>query len=432
MRKVITVGMVHDMLQNVPLPKMVYARQLFDREKIENPAQMMRDKLLQSGLLQKVQPKQKIAITVGSRGIANLTVMVAAIVSVLKEMGADPFIFPAMGSHGGATAEGQKKMLADLGVSEETVGAPVFSTMETVQIGSSENGLPVYLDAYAAKADGIILMNRIKPHTSFRGPYESGLMKMTAIGCGKQKGADICHNLGFGKMAENIPAIGKTFIEKTNILCAIAVLENAYDETAQIHVMDKTEIAEKEPQLLIEAKTKLPKIAFTEFDCLIIDQIGKNYSGTGFDPNIVGKYHSPYASGGPQISRTCALDLSDISHGNANGIGILDFTTRRLFDKMIWEQTYPNALTSTAPLAAKIPMVLENDKLCIQAMIKTANIADKSQVRMVRIANTLHLEHIYFSESLLPLAQKDSHLQILTEPQEMIFNENGNLFESII
>jgi len=419
---------IDNLLDPIKIPKMVKVKQRFERPLIKNVEQELIRKIHEKDVLSKIKQNQSIAIAVGSRGITDLPLMVKTLVSQIKNVGGRPFIVPAMGSHGGATAEGQKNMLIGMGISEEYVEAPIKATMEVVQVGTSENGLPVYIDKFAFEADAIIIINRIKPHVAFRGKYESGLMKMITIGLGKQKGADICHELGFGKMAENIPAIARTALEKTNIIFAVGILENAYHEICRIEVLDNKEIESKEPALLEEAKRLSPKLYFEKFDVLVIDEIGKDISGTGFDTNVVGRYHTPYASGGPNITRIAVLDITDRSHGNANGLGIVDFTTMRAFNKFIFEQTYPNSLTSTVPASVKIPMVLKNDKQAIQAAIKTCNILDKEKVTMIRIKNTVSLGEIEISESLLDFARENPNLDIISSPYNLQFDENGNLF----
>lgn len=416
------------LLEGIPIPRMVKARQTFDRPRVADVEGELIRKFRASGVLAKVKPGHQIGITAGSRGITSLPLMLKILVAEIKRVGGEPFLFPAMGSHGGATAEGQRDMLIGMGITEAYVGAPIRATMETVELGISANGFPAHLDKYAHEADGIVVVNRIKPHVAFRGKCESGLMKMIVIGMGKQKGADICHDLGFGQMAENILSIGQVTLARAKILCGVGILENAYHETARLEVMAGADIPQREPALLEEAWRLYPKLYFDRLDVLIIDEIGKDISGTGFDTNVVGRYHTPYASGGPTITRVAVLDITDRSHGNANGLGILDFTTRRAFDKFSFKDTYPNSLTSTVPASVKIPMVLSNDRQAIQAAIKTCNILDKSKVRLVRIKNTVALDEIAVSENLLPEVRENKHLQALGEPQALAFNDRGSLF----
>jgi hypothetical protein len=420
-------GFIADLLDPVPIPRVAAVSQKFDRSRMDDAGGALKQILNTSGVLESVFPKMEIAIAVGSRGISNQSVLVKLIAEVLREKGARPFLVPAMGSHGGATADGQKKMLEDLGFGEDKIGVPIRSSMQTVRVGTSENGLPVHVDKNAHEADGIVIINRIKPHTSFRGPYESGLMKMIAIGLGKQKGAEICHELGIERIADNFLAIARVTIEKENILFAIGLLENAYHETCRIELLRKEEIETEEPELQEEAKRLLPKLHFTDIDVLVIDEIGKNISGTGFDTNVVGRYHTPGCSGGPNVTRLVILDLTDESHGNANGLGIADFTTRRIFDQFSFENTYPNALTSTVLPSVKIPMVLETDLLAIKAAIKTCNILDKRNVRLIRIKNTNEIERIEVSESMLDGVRGNPYLSIETDLYPLALNDDGNI-----
>lgn len=419
---------IDELLEHIEIPRMVKVRQCFSRPIVENIEAELIDKLQRGDVLSRIKPGQSIAITAGSRGIANQPLMIKVLVSEIKRVGGIPFVFPAMGSHGGASAEGQKKMLIGLGITESYIGAPIKSSMEVVQVGSTEKGVPVYVDKYAFEADAIVIINRIKPHVAFRGKYESGLMKMITIGIGKQKGADKCHELGFGLMAENIPAIAKIVLEKTNLIFGVAILDNSYHETCRIEVIKSEDIEAAEPGLLEESKRLSPKIPFDSLDILIVDEIGKNISGTGVDNNVVGRYHTPYASGGPNITRISCLDITEESDGNGNGIGLLDFTTMRAFKKFSFEKTYPNCLTATVPATIKIPMVLKNDRQAIQAAIKTCNIFDKNNVRLVRIKNTSHLSELEVSENLLQEVRDNEHLKIESEPYEFPFNDDGDLF----
>lgn len=419
---------IDNLLDGIPVPRMVKVRQTFDRPRVDDVEGELIRNIRESGALAKVKPGHRIAVTAGSRGITSLPLMLKVLASEIKRAGGAPFLFPAMGSHGGATAEGQREMLIGMGITEEFVGAPIRATMDTVEIGISDNGFPAHLDKFAYEADGIVVVNRIKPHVAFRGTCESGLMKMIVIGMGKQKGADVCHELGFGRMAENILAIGRVTLAKTNILCGVGILENAYHETARLEVLAGADIPRREPALLEEAWRLYPRLYFDQLDVLIIDEIGKDISGTGFDTNVVGRYHTPYVSGGPTVTRVAVLDITERSHGNANGLGILDFTTRRVFDKFSFEDTYPNSLTSTVPTSVKIPMVLKNDRQAIQAAIKTCNILDKANVRLVRIKNTVALDEIAVAESLLPEVKGNPHLQAMGEPQGFAFNDQGSLF----
>lgn len=318
-------------------------------------------------------------------------------------------------------------VLASYGITEATMGVPVKSSMETVIVGQTQEGKPVHIDKHASEADGIVVVGRVKPHTCFRGRYESGLVKMMAIGLGKQKGAESCHAEGFGKMAENIEAFADQIIAKTNILFGIAIVENAFDRTSRIEAIPTERIKQREGELLLEAKSLMPSIYLRNFDILIIDRIGKNISGDGADPNISGTYATPYASGGPEFQRYVVLDLTDETHGNANGIGMADFTTKRVFDKTDFDLTYPNGLTTTLVSTLSMPMVLRNDKSAMQAAIFSCNGIDKSRPRIVRLKNTAHVEEIMVSEALLEEVRAHPRLRILDEPKEPVFDQDGNL-----
>lgn len=415
-------------LEKIPLPRVVPVSQIFDRPRVDDMEAEIVRRLRESGCLAKVKKGQSIAVTAGSRGITGLPLAIRTVVRAVRQAGGEPFIVPAMGSHGGATAEGQVALLMGLGIDENTVEAPMKSSMETVIVGISSNGIPAHMDKFAAEADGIIAINRIKPHTSFRGAIESGVVKMLAIGLGKQQGAEICHNLGFGHMAANVPAIAEAILKSRNILCGVGIVENAFHETAMVEVLRPEEMIAREKVLLREAFRLAPKIFFDSLDVLILDEIGKDISGTGFDCNVVGRYHNPHAHGGPEISRVVTLDITDKSKGNGNGIGMTDFTTRRAFDKFVPEQTYPNSLTSTIPLSVKMPMVLANDRQAIQAAVKTCNLEDVSEVRLVRIRNTNEIRSIYVSEALAGYCREHPSLRIEGDPEPFAFNSTGNLW----
>lgn len=420
-------GIIEELLSDIPIPKMVKICQIFERPIIDNVGKACVEKLYGTGLIERIKAGQSVAVAVGSRGIKNIALIVKTVVAEIKKRGASPFIVPAMGSHGGATAEGQKAVLWGLGVTEEYVRAPIKSSMEVVKLGKTEDGLPVYFDKIASSADAIVIINRIKPHTAFRGRVESGLMKMITIGLGKQKGAEACHAMGFGHMAKNIPQIARFALRKMPIVFGVGIIENAYDETARIEVLSPEEMEEKEAELLIWAKSHMGKILLNSFDVLIVDEIGKDISGDGMDPNVTGRYPTPYASGGPEVKRIVVLSLTERSHGNANGVGTADFTTRRLFEKMRFDQTYPNALTSTVVSPVKVPMVLDTDMLAIQAAIKTLNSVGNDGPTIVRIKNTLKLDEIMISVNLIPFVKERKDIEILTEPFDLKFDSNGTI-----
>jgi hypothetical protein len=421
-------GILQELVKNIPVPRMAKVKVKFDDSKIEDLGQVLNEKLQQEHIKQTIQPGMEIAVAVGSRGLDRLVEITAVTVRFLKDLGAKPFIVPSMGSHGGATAEGQREVLAHLGVTEESVGCEIRSSMEVVELGKLPNGLPVYIDKFAYEADGFVVINRVKPHTAFRGPVESGMMKMISIGLGKQKGAEACHQLGFKYMAENVPAMAKMIMEKKQMIFGVATIENAFDKVAIAEVLTPAEVIEKEPDLQAKAKELLPKLFFEQIDVLVIDEIGKNISGDGADPNITGRYPTPYASGGPVVNKMVVLDVTAESEGNANGVGTADFTTKRLIDKMDLEGTYANGLTSTVVAPTKIATTLPTDKQAIQAAIKTCNILDFTKVKLVRIKNTLTIGEIEISEPLLEYVAKHPNMEQISDVYEFPFDENESLF----
>ena len=424
---------ITDLIRDVPIPKMVKIRQNFDRTHIPETelAGVVTRELDREEIGGKILPGQKIAITCGSRGITHYAVMARAMVDFVKSKGAEPYIVASMGSHGGATAEGQLQILRDYGTTEEAMGCPVKSSMETVEIGlSAVRKQPVRIDKYASEADGILLFNRVKPHTSFRGRYESGLMKMMAIGLGKQHGAENIHHQSPGIMHELVEEYGRAVMENCPILGGIAIVENAYDETYLVKGLSPEEIITEEPKLRDLSYETIAHLLFDECDVLVVDKIGKNFSGDGMDPNISGRFVQPqYCSGGIDAEKVVILDLSDETHGNAQGIGLAEVTTRRLFNKMKLEMTYPTGVTNTFLHLMKIPMIMDNDREALQlALCCCPDAEDQTNMKMIRIPNTAHIDVIEISEGMLPLAKANPNIEILSEPYELAFDENGNLF----
>ena len=423
-------GIVADLLRDVQLPKMAPIAQRFDSTHIEIEAipELVREQLNRPEIACSFKPGMEVAVTVGSRGISNIALIIKSIADTLKSFGVTPFVVPAMGSHGGATAAGQRGVIEAYGVTEDYIGCEIRSSMETVEIGKTANGMPVRIDKNAYEADGIVVCGRVKPHTGFRGPYESGIMKMMAIGLGKQYGAEIIHADGFGRLKEYIPLYGNAILDNAKVLCGLALLENAYDQTREIISLTPQEIREQEPELLNRAKSYMPRILFDACDVLVVDRIGKNISGDGMDPNISGRFPAPYADGGINAQRVAVLALTEETHGNACGIGLADCTTRRLFQQMDLEQTYPNVITNTVVGEVKIPMIMENDKLAIQLALKSCNEIDRLHPRIIHIHTTLDMEHIEISEALLEEASANPDIEILGEPKPFPFDEDGNLF----
>jgi hypothetical protein len=301
--------------------------------------------------------------------------------------------------------------------------------METVEVGRAADGTPVRLDRLALAADGIVFVARVKPHTAYRGPHESGLAKMIAIGLGKQAGAAVCHARGFGHMARMVPALAEVALARAPIRFGLAVLENAYDEPYKLVVVPAQRILADEPPLLDEARRAMPRIPFDRLDVLVIDEIGKNISGDGADPNITGRYATPDASGGPEVNKQVVLDIADASGGNANGIGLADFTTVRAARKMDFGRTYPNALTSTVARPVALPMVLPSDRLAFAAALLTCNAVGR-EPRLMRITNTLQLGEFWASTALLDEVERDPSQQILAGPHAVPFDAAGNVLAS--
>lgn len=429
-------GNVSRLLDGISIPKMFHAKQSFADAKIapeDIPAVVYRE-LSKPGIGETIKPGMTVVVTAGSRGVANVNVITRSIVDFCKEKGAHPFIVPAMGSHGGALAEGQKELLAGYDITEESMGCPIKSSMETVLLGYSQYGKPVYQDKYAHEADGIIISCRIKPHNAFRGPYESGVCKMMVVGLGKQMGAESVHSDGLGNMARNLPANARVALDRSNILFAIPCVENAYDETSIIEAIPREEIMDREPELLKTAFSNMPSILVGEADVLVVNEMGKNFSGTGVDPNISGTWSTEFGKGGLKVKRTCFLDLTDCSHGNANGMGLADIITARLYEKLDPEVIYPNCFTSTVLRSGMMPPVVATDKEAIQACIRTANQIDRDNCRIVRIKNTLHVGEIMLSQAYYEDVVRGRYKGVtaVSEPEELRFDPQENLITPML
>lgn len=411
----------------IALPRFVKVKQHFEKERIGNIAKAVRAQLAPHVTHLK---GQKIAVGIGSRGIANIKEIAQTLVDELRAAGAEPSIIPAMGSHGGATASGQAEVLASYGITPASMGVPIDASMEVASIGDLEPGLPVYVAKSALQADGIVVIARVKAHTAFRGPIESGVAKMLTIGMGKQIGADFIHNQGFGRFAELIPRMAQVVVEKTKMLFALGIVENAYEQSYRIEAFTRKDILamEKEKVLLAESKRIMGRILFPEFDALVIEEIGKNISGDGQDPNVTGLYITMYCDGGPKFQKSVIFDLSDETHGNANGMGSADVITRNLFDKINFISTYTNAFTSTEFLPVKIPMVAGTKEDALRIALKTCNGVAPGKQRVVWIKNTFALEEIVISEALLEEAQAHAQIKILTQPGDITFQQGEPIF----
>ncbi len=376
-----------------------------------------------------IQRDQSVALAVGSRGIANIAVIARAVVDELTSRGARPFIFPAMGSHGGGTAEGQVSVLAHYGITEASMGCPIRATMEVVQVGEAL-GLPVWLDRAAAEADWIGVINRVKPHTDFKGSIESGLFKMMAIGMSKRVGAAQAHRASVRHRYETvITAVGREVLRRARIAFGLGMVENAYEQTAKVQAFLPETLEAGERALLAEARAWMARLPFDPIDLLIVDEMGKNVSGTGMDTNVIGRGASKFEPfpDTPRITWIVACDLTAKSYGNANGIGNADFTTRRLAEKIDWEATLINCLAAVTPNGAKLPPVFETDREAIAAALDCLGLTRPEEVRVVRIKNTLMLGEVEASEAFLPELAGRNDLVKVTDPAPLAFDESGAL-----
>ena len=410
------------------LPDMVRVRQRFPSERVEDIPGCIARRFDDPDVRVLFSPGMRVAVCAGSRGIRNLQLVVRCVVRELRQLGAEPFIVPAMGSHGGATAEGQMKVLESYGITETAVGAPVFSSMETVVLGELD-GIPVHWDKFAAEADGVVLVNRVKPHTDFKGPLESGLAKMAVIGLGKHAGAILWHRQGFDRFHRLIPRAAEYVFSKVPVKLGVALVENAYDETARIDVLPAGRILTEEPELLKLAKRLLPGLPANPIDVLIVDKAGKDISGAGMDPNVTGRTLSGINEGfpAPRIQRIVVRDLTEKTGGNACGVGVADVITKRLFDKIDFHKTYTNAITSTVPLSAKIPIVAKSDRDALALALEMCNRVEPASARIVRIRSTLELGELWVSVPCLDALP--GHCVAVSEPAALRFDGQGNLLD---
>lgn len=414
---------------NIKIPDVYLIHQNFVHDEIKDIASYLREKLNREDLKSRIKPGMKVVLTGSSRQIDNMPEILRELAAFVKEQKGKPYIIPAMGSHGGGIDEGQRKVLESYGITEEACQCPIYSCMETVQLGFTAKGDEVRMDKFAHSADAVIVVGRIKPHTAFRGTYESGLVKMIAVGMGKRAGADSLHSAGFGEVGVRLPEYARIVFNHCNIIFGVGTIENEYNHTCSIEVIPAEEIFDKEPKILLYAKKRIPHLLFPETDILMVHEIGKNFSGSGMDPNITGTFGTPFASGGIKKQRTIVFDISQESAGNFVGLGMADITTKRAFEKLDTNSTYLNMLTSTVLKVGKIPMVMEDDKLAIQAAIKTLTGVDKSKIRMVYIKNTASLHEVFISEALLQEAKGYKEIEIVEGPRQFRFDDCGNLVD---
>lgn len=409
------------------LLRMIRIRQSFQRPRIADVPRAVAEALARARPTPKAN--DTVAVGVGSRGIANLDVIARASVCCLRDLGARPFLFPAMGSHGGGTPEGQRAVLARYGITEASMGCPVRATMDVVQVGEAL-GHPVWLDRYAAEADAVGLINRIKPHTDFKGSIESGLFKMMSIGLGKHQGASQYHRMNLHHGYENvITAVGREILARARIAFGLGIVENGYDETALVEAFTAASLEEGERRLLRLAREWMARLPFSPIDVLVVDEIGKNMSGTGMDTNVIGRPsnpHEPFPSA-VKIHWIVALDLTDESGGNAAGIGNADFTTRRLLSKIDMKATLVNCITGCVPAIAKIPPAYDTDREAIETALSCIGLGPLSEARVIRIRNTLMLDEIEISEAFLPELGGRPDLTLLGDPRPLAFDGAGRL-----
>jgi len=412
-------------------PHMIRVRQTFDHTTLDNLSDEINTQLANMKLTTAIRPGQTVAVACSSRGIDNYDTIVKTVISYLKQIKLVPFIIPAMGSHGAATDTGQKRVLEHLGIIEKDVGAPIRSSLEVVRIGETEDRLPVYLDKSASEADHIVLINRIKKHTEFEHEFESGLLKMMAIGLGKQAGAAAYHEamMTFG-YPRVILTVARKIMQATNVLFGLGVVENGYGQTAQIGICRSDGILEMEKRLFKNAKHFAPTLPFDEADIIIIDEMGKDISGTGFDTKVVGRIGLPLIAAEPQrpkIKRIVVCDLTAGSEGNAVGVGIVDIITQRLLDKIDMAALNINTITGVCPEMGKIPLTVKNDREAIEIAIKCVGLIPKNQLKVMRIQNTARLSEVDVSQAYEAELAKRSDLEVVRGKRAMGFDTAGNL-----
>jgi hypothetical protein len=406
------------------IPTIAKIKQKFKTNTIHNLDEKIRYEMDNVDVSKMIKPNDKIAITVGSRGIDNIDKLVISVVNKVKECGGKPVIIPAMGSHGGATDEGQIKVLKTLGITEDKVGAKILSSMEVEKIGVTKNNAPVYLDKNALNCDGIILMNRVKAHTDFRGNYESGLMKIMAVGLGKHTGCSTMHSYG---LSNTIPQAARIIMENAPILFGIAIVENALDKTEIIKAIPKDKIDSIEPELLKKSKALMPTLPFSQLDLLIVYEMGKSISGTGMDTNVLGRFKvrgvkEPKL---PDYKKIAVLNLRDDSYGNALGVGLADLTTRKLVDSIDYDAMYANVIPTSFLERGKIPVILENDFELVNTALKTIGPVENKSAKIVIIKNTMELEEFYVSDALAPEIEENSNLEYISDFKEWKFKNNN-------
>lgn len=404
-----------------PLPRMLRVRQQLPDEHLPDVVAAVRAALAAGGLRERVRPGQRVAITAGSRGIANIQAVIRTVAEELKALGAEPFVVPAMGSHGGATVEGQRAVLAEYGITEAEVGAPLLATMDTVVVGHLDDGTPCFMDRHAWEGDAVVIVGRVKAHTAFRGDIESGLCKMLAIGLGKQRGAETNHARG---LRDTIPAVASVLLASGRVALGVGLVENAYHKLHTIRAVGPDDFHPADRELLKLANSLLPRVPFDQLDLLIVDELGKNVSGSGMDYNVVGMWRRLGGEKRPDFCQIAVLGITPQSEGNGLGVGIAGFTTRRVFDSLDLQKTYMNGLTAGALDAIKIPIVMASDLTACEAALKAANPSGPPRVAWVK--NTLELQDLLVSEALLSEVVGLPTLVVEGEPAELAVDDVGN------
>jgi hypothetical protein len=412
-------------------PDMIRVRQKFSNQAVPDIASEVASGFKDLDLRNRAHRGASVAVGCSSRGIANYNIIVKAAVDCLVQAGLEPFLFPAMGSHGAATAQGQKAVLEAYGITESFIGAPIRSSLETVQVGETEDQVPVFVDKIASEADSIALVNRIKPHTDFEHEFESGLLKMMAIGLGKEKGATIYHRaiMTYGYPRVLLSA-ARQVLDTGKIICGVGIVENGYAQTAGIRVLGADEIITQEKVLFEEARRLAPALPFEDVDVLIIDEMGKDISGTGFDTKVVGRILMPLISRepeSPRVKRIVVCDLTSKSQGNADGVGMADFVTKTLVEKIDFHTLHVNALAAGEPERAKIPMTLEDTEKAVQSAIESVGLISVNDLKVIRIKNTLKLDVIEVSSAYREEIAESADLEPLSDARPMRFDRGGNL-----
>ncbi len=412
-------------------PRWSRVRQQLDSAEITDVAAAVAREFAKTEVRAAISPGTKVAFTAGSRGVDRIAEVLKACVAESRKLGAEPFLIPAMGSHGGATAEGQLALLEHYGVTPAAMGCDIRASMETVELGTVENDIPVYFDKIAyQQADVVIPVGRVKPHTDFHGPIESGLMKMISIGLGKQKGADAFHREGFERFSALIPAVGLFTLSHVNIPFGIALVENGYSHLGVIEAVPGNRIMDREPELLRMARQRMGRLPGERVDILFVDEIGKNISGDGADPNVINRDISGLLEVSelnlrPTIQRVIFRDLTADTEGNACGVGLGDFVLRRLADKLDPVSTYMNVITSKYPAGGRLPMIVDNDRQALYFGIASAQRIDPAHLHVMRIKNTKDVEELWASEPMLPELEATGKITVLEEPRPIAFDAVG-------